>query len=204
MRILRKDGLIVLIPEAEADTASLRALAADGADHVFHLIPQGTEGVALHDLGPRAEACAEPINVHSGMADDRLRLIGNFAATPFELDGRLYASAEAFWQGLKFTDEAERQRIAALHGPEAKAAGDLAPPHDTVVYRGRAVPVGRPAHWALMERACRAKFTQHATAREALMSTGTRPLEHRVRPDSVTIPGVIMADIWMRIRAKLR
>ena len=41
-------------------------------------------------------------------------------------------------------------------------------------------------------------------AREALLSTGTRPLMHRMRRDSKTIPGVIMADIWMRLRERLR
>jgi predicted NAD-dependent protein-ADP-ribosyltransferase YbiA (DUF1768 family) len=204
MRVLLKDGLIVLAPEGEEDAASLRALAGDAADHVFHLVPQGTDGIALHDLGPRAEACAEPINIHSGIADERLRLIGNFAATPFELDGLAYASVEGFWQSLKYPDEAERRRVAALHGLEAKQAGDAATPQDVVIYQGCAIPFGRPPHWALMERACQAKFEQNEPARLALLSTRTRPLQHRVRPDSQTIPGVIMADIWMRIRAKLR
>jgi predicted NAD-dependent protein-ADP-ribosyltransferase YbiA (DUF1768 family) len=203
MRVLPKDGLIVFVPDNEVDVATLRALSAGSADHVFHLVPQGAEGFVLHDLGPRAEACAEPINIHSGMADERLRVIGNFAATPFELDGLPYASVEGFWQSLKYLDEADRRRVAALHGIDAKQAGDAATPQDVVIYQGRSIPFGRPAHWAVMERACKAKFTQHATARDALLSTGTRPLQHRVRPDSVTIPGVIMADIWMRIRSRL-
>jgi hypothetical protein len=41
-------------------------------------------------------------------------------------------------------------------------------------------------------------------AREALLSTGDRPLTHRVRRDSTTIPGAIMAEFWMRIRRSLR
>jgi predicted NAD-dependent protein-ADP-ribosyltransferase YbiA (DUF1768 family) len=55
-----------------------------------------------------------------------------------------------------------------------------------------------------MERACRAKFEQNADARAALLSTGDRPLTHVVRRDSKTIPSVIMAQIWMRIRHDLR
>jgi hypothetical protein len=54
-----------------------------------------------------------------------------------------------------------------------------------------------------MDRACRAKFTQNWEARSALLATGGRPLVHRMRRDSRTIPGVIMADIWMRIRSSL-
>ncbi|HEV8714964.1 MAG TPA: hypothetical protein VGX03_19310 [Candidatus Binatia bacterium] len=63
--------------------------------------------------------------------------------------------------------------------------------------------VGTYEHWALMREACWAKFTQHEEAQRALLSTGTRPLTHRTRRDSRTIPGVIMTDIWMRIRARL-
>jgi len=55
-----------------------------------------------------------------------------------------------------------------------------------------------------MERACRVKFEHNADASAALLSTGDRPLTHIVRRDSKTIPGVIMAQIWMRIRKDLR
>jgi predicted NAD-dependent protein-ADP-ribosyltransferase YbiA (DUF1768 family) len=55
-----------------------------------------------------------------------------------------------------------------------------------------------------MTRACRAKFTQHAEAMAALLGTGERPLVHRMRRDSRTIPGAVMAEIWMKLRAELR
>jgi predicted NAD-dependent protein-ADP-ribosyltransferase YbiA (DUF1768 family) len=55
-----------------------------------------------------------------------------------------------------------------------------------------------------MERACWAKFSQNEDAREALLTTGERPLAHVMRHDSTTIPGAIMAQIWMRIRRRLR
>ena len=82
-----------------------------------------------------------------------IRLIANFASTPFELDGTTYACVEAFWQSLRFP-VAERPRIAALDGPRAKQESE-------------------------------------------------QMLVHQVRRDSRTIPGVIMADIWMRIRPNL-
>jgi hypothetical protein len=73
----------------------------------------------------------------------------------------------------------------------------------TIEYAGETIVVGTHAHWQLMRRARMAKFQQNDAARAALLETGTRPLVHQVRPDSRTIPGVIMADIWMRIRAIL-
>jgi hypothetical protein len=32
---------------------------------------------------------------------------------------------------------------------------------------------------------------------------GERPLTHKTRKDSRTIPGAVMADIWMRVRREL-
>jgi hypothetical protein len=51
-------------------------------------------------------------------APDALKLISNFADTPFVLDDLDYGSIEAFWQGLKFPGEAQRRdRTAARrHG----------------------------------------------------------------------------------------
>jgi predicted NAD-dependent protein-ADP-ribosyltransferase YbiA (DUF1768 family) len=133
-----------------------------------------------------------------------LRLISNFAHTPFALDGRTYAGIEGFWQGLKFPDEADRRRLADLHGSAARDAGHDAPAHEEFTYDGKRVRVGTWDHWQLMKRACAEKFAQHDEARAALRSTGTRPLVHQVKPDSKNIPGVIMAQIWMEIRARLR
>jgi len=203
MRVIFKPGLMILSTETDAEADALAAWSAGRGDHVFHLPKVGDRGLALHDLGPRVEACAEPINVlHDG--DPAWRPISNLARTPFDLDGRRYASVEGFWQGLKFPSADDRERIARLSGPEAKAAGRAAPPLDLIQYDGRDYPVGRHPHWTLMARACRAKFEQDPSARDALLRTGDRPLTHRVRRDSQTLPGVIMADIWMRIRRRLR
>src|SRR5262249_14140692 len=115
-----------------------------------------------------------------------------------------YRSVESFWQGLKFGNEHDRRRLADLHGPQAHAEGDKQGYDATVNYRGKNIVVGTSAHWRLMERACCAKFEQNAEARAALLSTGDRPLLHVARRDSTTIRGVIMAQIWMRIRKRWR
>jgi predicted NAD-dependent protein-ADP-ribosyltransferase YbiA (DUF1768 family) len=154
-------------------------------------------------LGSEDEACRVPINITSKSPGD-LRLISNFAAVPFELDGLAYASTEAFWQGLKFPEEAKRRELATLHGAKAKDSGFYAPKSDTIIYAGQTVRVGTWDHWRLMELATFAKFEQNAMAREVLLSTGDRPLAHRMKNDSRTIPGAILAEIWMRCRASLR
>ena len=203
MKTLFKSHRLVLIPESDDELAALSVWKAAHRDFAFALADNSGSGAMLSALGPRMEACREPINVWSGSLEPQIRLIANFAATPFELDGVRYASVEAFWQSLRFP-VAERARIAALDGACAKYEAESMPYGTHVVYDDTEIPVGSFRHWQLMKRACRAKFTQNADARTALLSTGARPLEHKVPHDSRTIPGVIMADIWMAIRAMLR
>jgi predicted NAD-dependent protein-ADP-ribosyltransferase YbiA (DUF1768 family) len=204
MQVLLKNRQIVLIPTDEEMAAELAAWKGAHVGHVLLVREDEGSGVVLAELGPQADACRQPINVTSLASDPAVALIGNFAATPFFLDGEHYASVEGFWQGLKFSDHAERRRVAMTDGAGAKQAGAAQGYGPTVEYQGREVAAGTWDHWQLMRRACEAKFTQHALAREALLATGERPLEHRVRHDSRTIPGVIMAEIWMGIRRELR
>ena len=203
MKVRLKDGLLILTGESSEERASIAAWAMPMEDHVFRLARQNDQTVRLTNLGSWEEACREPINVTSRSSDAAVQLISNLAHTPFTLDGRQYASVEAFWQGLKYPDEPRRAAIAGLHGQEARLARAGAPESTTIEYGGRQIRVGTSDHWDLMLLACRAKFTQHVQAREALLSTGERPLMHRARKDSRTIPGVVMADIWMRVRRGL-
>jgi hypothetical protein len=198
---LRK-GLFVATVEAP-DERALQAWVAALADHVFIMRIQDDRTIQFRDIGRRDEACREPVNIVYDRTEPPVQLISNLAHTPFELDDRLYASVEGFWQGLKFDEETARAEIAGRHGQEARRSGQSASDILSLTYEGREVRVGTHEHWALMRRACSAKFEQHEAARAALLATGIRPLEHRVRRDSKTIPGVLMAEIWMEIRKQL-
>lgn len=205
MKVVLKEALVVLIPETEGEADALARWKTAHGGHVLHVRADEAPDAAaleLHDLGPRADASREPINVVSSSPDPAVRLIGNLAATPFELDGRRYRSVESFWQGLKFPDAAERARIADCDGPRARSEGSRHGYGQTIVYEGAEIAVGTHAHWRLMERACAAKFEQNDDARAALIATGARPLVHIVKRDSRSIPGVIMAQIWMRLRGR--
>jgi predicted NAD-dependent protein-ADP-ribosyltransferase YbiA (DUF1768 family) len=204
MRVLLKEDVLVLIPETSREEAEITTWKSSRGDQVFCLRASKNPSAELHQLGPRVEACREPINVVSDSVDPDARLISNFAATSFDLDGRHYRSVESFWQGLKFPDERDRARVAELEGPQARAEGERQGYGTTIAYGGQDIVVGTSAHWRLMERACRAKFEQNAEARAALLATGSRPLTHVVRRDSPTIPGAIMAQIWMRIRKRMK
>jgi predicted NAD-dependent protein-ADP-ribosyltransferase YbiA (DUF1768 family) len=203
MKVRLKPNLLIVTAETDEERQSLEAWARQGEGHVFALHHQDARTFRLTGLGPRAEACREPINITSRSPDPAIRLISNFAHTPFELDGQAYASVEGFWQGLKFPEPERRTAIAALHGDEARRAGFSAAESATTEYRGRTIRVGTADHWQLMVYACWAKSSQHEGARLALLGTGERPLAHKTRRDSRNIPGVVMADIWMKIRRGL-
>jgi predicted NAD-dependent protein-ADP-ribosyltransferase YbiA (DUF1768 family) len=203
MRVIFKPGILVFTAETEDESAQFSAWRETIQGHVFYFYGGSAKGGSLHDLGPREEACREPINIVYDNAGPWLP-ISNLAETPFMIGDKTYASIEGFWQGLKYPSEDERRRVAVLSGREAKFAAPKGPPPETFNFDGRTYVTGGAGHRALMLQACRAKFTQHLTAQEALLSTGERPLTHRVRRDSKTIPGVVMADIWMRIRSWLR
>ncbi len=200
MKVRLKPNLLIVSGETPEEIRELAEWAGRHDDHAFWLMFQDEQTVRLSDLGPKKDACREPINVISTSSDPDVRLISNFAETPFALDGRSYSSVEGFWQGLKFTDEAKRREIAALAGPRARRAGDESSESGAFLYEGQTIRAGSPEHWRLMALACWAKFSQHEEAKRALLETGERPLVHKTRRDSRTIPGVIMADIWMSVR----
>lgn len=123
MKVRMKNQLLVVSAESDEEKAAVAEWAARMDGHVFVLRHQDEQTFRLTALGPRLEACREPINITSRSTDPPVRLISNLAHTPFELDGNAYASVEAFWQGLKFPDPARRREIAALHGQDARQAG---------------------------------------------------------------------------------
>jgi len=202
MRVVLKDGLLIVVPDDDDESAALDAFGERHGERLFRLAHSG-KGVQLFDVGPEDIVRNRAINITS-RAPAPLNLIANFARAPFELDGRFYASVEGFWQSLKFADPGERARVGALYGSEAKRASAGVEAPESFDYDGVVIRTGTWDHWMLMRRACSAKFSQNETARLALLSTGDRPLTHKVKRDSHTIPGVIMADIWMRVRAQLR
>ncbi|MGE0153842.1 MAG: NADAR family protein [Reyranellaceae bacterium] len=191
------DGGIVIGADEAAGKAALAGLPER---HMFLLTRTG-ESVVLHDCGEEAVVRQTPINVVSHAAPP-IDLISNFAATPFSLDGAAYASVEGFWQCWRYGDAAERARVAMLAGRAAKAAGAATPP-ERFDYGGASLRWGSWEHWQLMRRACQAKFAQNEDARAALLGTLGRPLVHRTRRDSRSIPNVVMAQIWTEIREAL-
>lgn len=202
MKLSFQNNVLGLSAETEVER-EICALLMAADRYIFQLHSASDRGFSLAELGPEDDALRAPLNI-THAAPVQFQPISNLALTPFEIEGQHYASIEGFWQGLKFAEPVERRRVAKLSGPAAREAGKAAGQPVSFEVAGQSVVAGSPEHWQLMRQACAAKFAQHAGARSALLATGQRWLTHRVRRDSRTIPGAIMAQIWMDLRGKLR
>lgn len=96
----------------------------------------------------------------------------NFAAFPIQLKGRIWPTAEHFFQAQKFADTPHEEEVRQASSPMAAAK----------MGRARSRPLRRD--WEavkddVMREAVRAKFEQHPKLRELLISTGdARIVEH--------------------------
>ncbi len=118
------------------------------------------------------------LNVFSKSSEPLARALSNFAHTPFELDGVQYASVEAFYQSLKFEDPHKRAEIALLWGNYAKAAAKRAEPAKQTTYMGTTISLGSAEHYALLERAIRAKLEQNPVIMRVFLESKSRPIIH--------------------------
>lgn len=151
------------------------------------------------------------INIGSRGDTETERMLSNFAHTPFHLNGLVYESVEGFWQGLKYPNAADRERIAKLWGMEAKKAGRDAPQATRFDYQGKTILVGSPEHHELMRQALRAKLRRNAKVLQLLLRTDNEPLTHILHnkegkqlPDSKTIPGEVFCRYLMELREEYR
>jgi predicted NAD-dependent protein-ADP-ribosyltransferase YbiA (DUF1768 family) len=147
----------------------------------------------------------KPINVSSAGDEEIGRRMSNFAAAPFTLDGRRYASVESFYVALKFLDEASRAEAARLPGPEAYAFGKTSALKETE-YGGRRFPLGGSEHHALVARAIRAKLAAHPDLARAFAATHPRPIVHVTREPArpgTFLPAAALCRILTEIRDEL-
>jgi predicted NAD-dependent protein-ADP-ribosyltransferase YbiA (DUF1768 family) len=158
---------------------------------------------------------------------NELGILSNFAATPFTLNGKRYASVEGFWQMMLYPEGPgdprakapgivwphSREEVAGMTSFEAKDAGTAAEENmrkmgiGWATFEGRRFPYRsktKGAHYRLIVQAMRAKLEQNPTVRQTLLSTGDLILlpDHVEEPDPP--PEWLYFRIWMDIRADLQ
>ena len=189
---IRKTSLRALASAVSGALAVAVAAAQPGAQYPAHWwTPVPEDHQPAWEVLPQA---AKPGEVILSKRNE-LGILSNFAATPFTLRGRRYASVEGFWQMMLYPEGPgdprakapgitwphSRQQVARMTGFEAKDAGTLAQENmrkmgiDWVTFEGRRIPYRskrKGDHYRLILEAMRAKLAQNPKVREILLSTG--------------------------------
>ena len=157
---------------------------------------------------------------------NELGILSNFAATPFELYGKRYASVEGFWQMMLYPEGASderakekstewkvtREQVARMSAFEAKSAGTLAEENmkrlgiDWCTFEGkrflyRSATPGE--HYRLIVAAMRAKLEQNPEVKRILLATGDLILKPDHQGEIDPPPEWKYHEIWMQMRTEL-
>ncbi len=158
---------------------------------------------------------------------NELGILSNFAATPFELNGKRYASVEGFWQMMLYPEGPEderakdnrvvwkytREQVAQMTAFEAKSAGTLAEENmkklgiDWCTFEGKSFPYrsAKPGeHYRLIVAAMRAKLEQNPEVKRILLATGDLILKPDHHGEEDPPPEWKYYDIWMQLRSELQ
>jgi predicted NAD-dependent protein-ADP-ribosyltransferase YbiA (DUF1768 family) len=157
---------------------------------------------------------------------NELGILSNFAATPFTLHGKRYASVEGFWQMMLYPEAPAdprakfpgirwphtREEVGQMTGFDAKNAGDVGEKNmkmmgiDWVTFEGQRMKyrsMEKGAHYRVIVEAMRAKLEQNRKVKEILLSTGNLIL----RPDHYQEENPPAEwryfQIWMDFRSEL-
>lgn len=134
---------------------------------------------------------------------DAFREFSNFAAFPFELDGKEWRTTEHYFQAQKFVGTEFEEEIRQIASPmiAARAGRDRKKPLR---------PDWEKAKDDVMRAAVRAKFTQHPKLAELLLSTGNAELIEHTKNDAYWADGGdgsgknMLGIILMELREELR
>jgi predicted NAD-dependent protein-ADP-ribosyltransferase YbiA (DUF1768 family) len=157
---------------------------------------------------------------------NELGILSNFAATPFTLYGKRYASVEGFWQMMLYPEGPSdprakfpgitwahtRAEVAQMTAFDAKNAGELGEKNmramgiDWVTFdqkRMKYWSLEKGEHYRIIVAAMRAKLEQNPKVKEILLSTGTLNL----LPDHYQAENPPAEwryyQIWMELRTEL-
>lgn len=201
MRAYIKNQLLILIPEANAETQQLqRWVNTDNCGDATAFSPDND---ARFTADHRHFGWTTPVRISADHPIPELRLIRNSSTTPFYLDGLRYSSLESFEHSLRATSAAQRIQIAALPALLARRLCQGIALQSPICYQGQIMQPGSTEYCQLLARACQAKFEQNLDARHALLSTGTLPLTVETPCESPVLPDTTMTRIWMTIRHRL-
>ncbi len=162
---------------------------------------------------------------------NELGILSNFAATPFTLYGKRYASVEGFWQMMLYPEGESgnsddprakfpgvtwthtRAEVAQMTAFDAKNAGELGEKNmrtmgiDWVTFdhkRMKYWSLKKGEHYRIIVAAMRAKLEQNPKVKQILLSTGTLTLLPDHYQEENPPAEWRYYQIWMELRTELR
>jgi predicted NAD-dependent protein-ADP-ribosyltransferase YbiA (DUF1768 family) len=158
---------------------------------------------------------------------NELGILSNFAATPFTLYGKRYASVEGFWQMMLYPEGPAdprakypgtrwlhtREEVGQLTAFDAKTAGELGEENmkrmgiDWVTFDGKRMKYWsreKGEHYRIIVAAMRAKLNQNPQVKQILLSTGNLILLPDHYQEENAPAEWRYFEIWMELRSELK
>ena len=158
---------------------------------------------------------------------NELGILSNFAATPFTLDGKRYASVEGFWQMMLYPEGRDdprakfpgiiwphtRDEVSQMTAFVAKDAGDIGEKNmqkmgiDWVTFDGKRMKywsMEKGEHYRIIVAAMRAKLEQNPNVKQILFSTGNLVLRPDHYQEENSPAEWRYFQIWMDLRSELK
>ncbi len=138
------------------------------------------------------------------------RQLSNFALSPFIYDGVKCASAEGIIQALKRKSPGIQEHGCTLVGLTAKRWGGNIKwwnrkANEQLYWKDEGFAAHSDRHLEIVEGILRAKFTQHAGSRRALLATNDAKLTHSIgRETKTTLKASDFCRLLMKIRSELQ
>lgn len=157
---------------------------------------------------------------------NELGILSNFAATPFTLKGKKYASIEGLWQSMKFPEDDKDERsqlsnkwpnkrseVEQMTAFEALKAGKKASEimkeiniswisfnNEKIDYKGKDID----KHYEIIESAARAKIDQNPEVKKILLATDKLILKPDHHEDKDGTKTWRYYEIYMKLRSELQ
>jgi predicted NAD-dependent protein-ADP-ribosyltransferase YbiA (DUF1768 family) len=137
--------------------------------------------------------------------------LSNLSYDPFTFNWVHYASIEAFWQSLKFSQWSEEwQECILLHWLKAKKYWDKVERREKFIYNWKEYIVWSLEHQNLMKEALREQLRQKPNKLKLLLDTWNTKLIHQPLkkdwtpyPDSTNIPWEVFSKFLTELREEL-
>lgn len=182
-----------------------------------------TQNISDWEILPQSVSCKDKKVILSKR--NELGIFSNFAATPFVLDSRKYASVEGFWQMMKYPENLKdqsdprndpkvvwpytREQVAKMAASQAKDAGKIANSNlkklniSWITYEGQRIDYkgkDQSLHYKIIYKALKAKMDQNPEVKKILLKTKGLELlpDHKVEDNPP--PAYRYYDIWESLR----